>query len=300
MGIPEAIFKAYDIRGLYPAEFAEDAAERVGYALAQQLGAARVGVGRDPRPSSPGIADAFAAGAAAAGAAVVDFGMVATEMLYYGVADRRLDGGAMVTASHNPPTYNGMKLVGDGALPLSGEQGMPELMQRTLAVGELPEAAADGADRRGPLPRLRQAPARLRRRRRPASGEGRDGRGQRRGRQACPSGLRRRAAGPYRPVLRGRRELPEPRAEPAARGEPRRARGTRAGREGRPRDRLGRRRRPLLLHRRERRVRARRLRHGAARRGAARPASRRRHPLRPPRQPGGARHDHGRTGACPC
>ena len=144
MGIPEAIFKAYDIRGLYPAEFAEDAAERVGYALAQQLGAARVGVGRDPRPSSPSIADAFAAGAAAAGAAVVDFGMVATEMLYYGVADRRLDGGAMVTASHNPPTYNGMKLVGDGALPLSGEQGMPELMQRTLAVGELPQAAADG------------------------------------------------------------------------------------------------------------------------------------------------------------
>ncbi len=94
MVIPEAIFKAYDIRGLYPSEFDESAAARVGYALTQQLGATRIGVGRDPRPSSPDIAEAFAAGAAAAGAAVVDFGMVPTEMLYYGVADRGLDGGA--------------------------------------------------------------------------------------------------------------------------------------------------------------------------------------------------------------
>ena len=148
MAIPEAIFKAYDIRGLCPSEFDEAAAERVGYALTQQLDGERLGVGRDPRTSSPGIAAAFAAGVAAAGAAVVDFGMVATEMLYYGVADRGLDGGAMVTASHNPPAYNGMKLVGEGALPLSGEQGMPELMRRTLAVGD--------AARRGPM----AAPAR--------------------------------------------------------------------------------------------------------------------------------------------
>jgi len=140
MTIPEAIFKAYDVRGLYPAELDEATAERIGCALAQQLGARTLGVGMDPRPSSRGLLEAFAAGAAAAGASILDIGLVATEMLYFGVADRRLDGGAMVTASHNPPQYNGMKLVGEGALPLSGEQGMPELMRRTLALGGLPQA----------------------------------------------------------------------------------------------------------------------------------------------------------------
>jgi phosphomannomutase len=142
MPIPEAIFKAYDIRGLYPSEIDEPTAERIGFALAEQLGARSLGVGMDPRPSSRGLLEAFAAGAAAAGASILDMGLVATEMLYYGVADRGLDGGAMITASHNPPRYNGMKLVGEGALPLSGEQGMPELMRRTLALGELPPAPA--------------------------------------------------------------------------------------------------------------------------------------------------------------
>ncbi len=145
MTIPEAIFKAYDVRGLYPSELDEATAERIGYALVQQLGAGSIGVAMDPRTSSPGLRDAFAAGAAAAGASVVDFGLVATEMLYFGVADRGLDGGAMVTASHNPPQYNGMKLVGEGALPLSGEQGMPELMTRTLALKALPPAPSGAA-----------------------------------------------------------------------------------------------------------------------------------------------------------
>ena len=120
MTIPDGIFKAYDIRGLYPQEADEDAAERIGCALAQQLGATRLGAGMDPRPSSAGLLEAFAAGAAGAGASTVDFGLVPTEMLYFGVASRGLDGGVMVTASHNPPQYNGMKLVGAGALPLSG------------------------------------------------------------------------------------------------------------------------------------------------------------------------------------
>jgi phosphomannomutase len=142
MPIPEAIFKAYDVRGLYPSEIDEATAERIGFALARQLGARALGAGMDPRPSSHGLLDAFAAGAAAAGASVLDVGLVATEMLYFGVADRGLDGGVMVTASHNPPQYNGMKLVGEGALPLSGEQGMPELMRRTLAVGDLPPVPA--------------------------------------------------------------------------------------------------------------------------------------------------------------
>jgi phosphomannomutase len=138
MTIPDGIFKAYDVRGLYPEELNEGAAERIGCALAQQLGAARLGVGMDPRPSSVGLLEAFAAGAAAGGASTVDFGLVPTEMLYFGVASSGLDGGAMITASHNPPQYNGMKLVGEGALPLSGDAGIPELKQRSQALGELP------------------------------------------------------------------------------------------------------------------------------------------------------------------
>jgi phosphomannomutase len=148
MTIPDDIFKAYDVRGLYPQELDEDAAERIGCALAQQLGAARLGTGMDPRPSSTGLLEAFAAGAAAAGASTVDFGLVPTEMLYFGVASKELDGGVMITASHNPPQYNGMKLVGAGALPLSGDQGIPELKQRSQALAELPaRAAAAGYER---------------------------------------------------------------------------------------------------------------------------------------------------------
>jgi phosphomannomutase len=144
--VPAHIFKAYDVRGLYPSELDETVAERIGFALTQQLGATSMGVGMDPRPSSPGIVEAFATGAARAGASVTEFGAIATEMLYYGVASRGLGGGAMVTASHNPPQYNGLKLVGEGALPLSGEEGMPELLRRVQALDRLP-AEPDGPTR---------------------------------------------------------------------------------------------------------------------------------------------------------
>lgn len=144
MTIAEGIFKAYDIRGLYPQEIDADVARRIGYALVQQLGATSVGAGRDPRLSGPELQEAFSEGAVAAGAHLVDFGMIATEMLYYGVASRRLGGGAAVTASHNPTGYNGMKLVGEGALPLSGEQGMPELKRRVLELAETPSASLEG------------------------------------------------------------------------------------------------------------------------------------------------------------
>ncbi len=144
MTIPDGIFKAYDIRGLYPQELDEAAAERIGCALAQQLGASRLGTGMDPRPSSAGLVKAFAAGAAAAGASTVDFGLVPTEMLYFGVASQGLDGGVMVTASHNPPQYNGMKLVQDGALPLSGDSGIPELKERAQALTDMPALTQHG------------------------------------------------------------------------------------------------------------------------------------------------------------
>jgi phosphomannomutase len=148
MTIPDGIFKAYDVRGLYPQELDEAAAERIGFALAQQLQASRLGAGMDPRPSSAGLLRAFAAGASAAGAETVDFGLVPTEMLYFGVASRGLDGGAMVTASHNPPQYNGMKLVGEGALPLSGDAGIPELRQRAQALAGLPPSASHAGGER--------------------------------------------------------------------------------------------------------------------------------------------------------
>jgi phosphomannomutase len=142
MTIPSGIFKAYDVRGLYPQELDEDAAERIGCALAQQLAAGTLAVGMDPRPSSPGLVEAFTAGACRAGAAVTDIGVVPTEMLYYGVASLGLDGGAMITASHNPPQYNGMKLVEAGAVPLSGDQGIPELKERAQSEAALPQAGA--------------------------------------------------------------------------------------------------------------------------------------------------------------
>ena len=135
MGIDPAIFKAYDVRGLYPEQIDAGVAGLIGRALAEQLGARRLGVGMDPRTSSPELAEAFAAGAAAGGALEVErYGVVATEMVYFGVASRGLDGGAMITASHNPRQYNGAKLVAEGALPLSGEQGMPELRRRVLEL----------------------------------------------------------------------------------------------------------------------------------------------------------------------
>jgi phosphomannomutase len=136
---PDA-FKAYDIRGLYPQELDAEGARRIGAALAAQLGARRLAVGHDPRLSSPELAAAFAVGAEAAGAQVTGFGMIPTEMLYFGVADRGFDGGAAVTASHNPPQYNGMKLVGEGALPLSGDAGIPELKRRVLDMERAPAA----------------------------------------------------------------------------------------------------------------------------------------------------------------
>lgn len=151
MSIDGSIFKAYDVRGTCPGQLDTRVAALIGRALAEQLGARTLGVGMDPRPSSPELLTAFAAGAAQAGATVEDFGMVATEMVYFGVASRALDGGAMITASHNPRDYNGLKLVGPGALPLSGEEGIPELRDRVLTLdadpagGPVPGAAETAA-----------------------------------------------------------------------------------------------------------------------------------------------------------
>ncbi|OFW07766.1 MAG: phosphomannomutase/phosphoglucomutase [Acidobacteria bacterium RIFCSPLOWO2_02_FULL_67_36] len=145
MTINPAIFKAYDVRGLYPSEIDEDAARLIGRGFVSYLGAKAVAVSRDMRLSSPSVAAAFTDGARAQGADVVDYGMMGTDMMYFAVARDRLDGGAQITASHNPKEYNGIKLVRREAFPLSGDAGIGDIRDM-IAGGSLPpEAATPGA-----------------------------------------------------------------------------------------------------------------------------------------------------------
>jgi len=127
------VFKAYDVRGLYPSELDEDGAYAVGRAYVEQFEPRRMAVGRDMRVSAPAVARAVIEGAADGGADVLDLGMVGTEMLYFAVGDLGLDGGICVTASHNPKDYIGMKIVRRGALPVGGESGLMDVRDRALA-----------------------------------------------------------------------------------------------------------------------------------------------------------------------
>jgi phosphomannomutase len=128
-----AVFKAYDVRGLYPTELDEDGAYRVGRAYVEQFEPRRIAVGRDMRLSSPAMAAAVMDGAADGAADVLELGLVGTEMLYYAVGELELDGGICVTASHNPKDYTGMKIVRRGALPVGGDSGLGEIRTRALA-----------------------------------------------------------------------------------------------------------------------------------------------------------------------
>ena len=130
--VDPGIFKAYDVRGIHPGQIDEDVARQVGRAFVAYLGAGRIAVSRDMRLSSPALAAAFIDGALAQGADVVDFGMLGTDMLYYAVARDDLDGGAQITASHNPKQYNGMKLVGRQAAALSGDAGISDVRAMIL------------------------------------------------------------------------------------------------------------------------------------------------------------------------
>jgi phosphomannomutase len=144
--VDPSIFKAYDIRGLYGEQLNGEIAEQIGRAFARVLaqledkpvGALRVGLGRDMRLSAPEMAARYRAGLVAEGVQVLDAGEVGTEMLYYLVGSRGLDGGLMCTASHNPKAYTGAKLVREGALALSGDSGIQDI--RRLVQEGLPEA----------------------------------------------------------------------------------------------------------------------------------------------------------------
>jgi phosphomannomutase len=139
---PPGIFKAYDIRGLHGEEMDETTAHAIGRAFARVLARLRgkepselrVGLGRDMRLTAPAMAAELRDGLIFEGVTVLDAGMVPTEMLYFLVGSHELDGGAMVTASHNPKAYTGVKLVREGALALSGDAGIGDV-QREIEAG---------------------------------------------------------------------------------------------------------------------------------------------------------------------
>jgi phosphomannomutase len=128
------IFKAYDVRGIYPTEVDEAGAYAIGRAYVEQFEPRRIAVGRDMRVSGPAMQGAFTEGAVDAGAEVLDLGMVGTEMLYFAVGELGLDGGAAVTASHNPKEYTGFKIVRRGALPVGGESGLLDVRDRAVSL----------------------------------------------------------------------------------------------------------------------------------------------------------------------
>src|SRR5262245_46363138 len=143
LSLDPGIFKAYDVRGVYPTEVHEEAARAIGAAFVAYLQARRIAVGRDMRLSSPGLAAAFIDGATSRGADVVDYGMIATDMLYFAVARGKHDGGVQITASHNPKQYNGLKMVRREAFPLSGDAGISDIRDM-IANDRLPPPAPRG------------------------------------------------------------------------------------------------------------------------------------------------------------
>ncbi|HEX2085217.1 MAG TPA: phosphomannomutase/phosphoglucomutase, partial [Solirubrobacteraceae bacterium] len=150
MRVDPGIFKAYDVRGLYGEQIDEDVAYAIGRAFARvlsELGGKPVedlslGLGHDMRLEAPALSARYRDGMTDEGASVLDAGMVATEMLYYLVGSRGLDGGLMCTASHNPKEYTGAKLVREGAIALSGDQGIQDV--RRLVEAGLPDAPGGG------------------------------------------------------------------------------------------------------------------------------------------------------------
>ena len=151
-----SIFKAYDIRGVVPDELDAEAAWRIGRGAARFLaarGARRVALGRDARPHTPELADALSRGIRDEGVSVVELGLAATPMVYHAVDHLGLDGGVMVTASHNPARYNGFKICREHAIPIGGDSGLAEIERLAGERAQAPLAAGRGglehADVRG-------------------------------------------------------------------------------------------------------------------------------------------------------
>ena len=151
MPLDADVFKAYDIRGLYGSQIDGDGAEQIGRAFARVLGRLadkdpsqlRVALGHDMRLTAPELAARYSTGLVAEGAHVLDAGQVATEVIYYLVGSRELDGGLICTASHNPKAYTGAKLIREGAIALSGDSGIGDV--RDLIAAGLPQAPGGGS-----------------------------------------------------------------------------------------------------------------------------------------------------------
>ena len=142
MTLDPSVFKAYDVRGIVPDELDADGVYRIVRAYVDEFEPRTMAIGRDMRLTSPELCEAAVRGALDAGSDVDDIGLVGTEMLYYAVCEHGYEGGLIVTASHNPKQYNGMKIVRRGGLPLGGDGGIEKVRDRALA-GEFktPEAA---------------------------------------------------------------------------------------------------------------------------------------------------------------
>ncbi|MEK7493844.1 MAG: hypothetical protein AAB630_01670, partial [Patescibacteria group bacterium] len=131
--INQSIFKAYDVRGLYPQEFNEDAAYRIAKATAVFLKGKTMLIAMDNRDSSPSLKEAVMRGLAEEGVAIIDAGVTTTPMFYFSAYDSQADGGIMVTASHNPPQYNGLKIVGKTAMPIGEASGLHAIKEIACA-----------------------------------------------------------------------------------------------------------------------------------------------------------------------
>ena len=138
------VFKAYDVRGIYPSELDEDGAYAIGRAFVDVFETKRIAVGHDMRVTSPSMAEAVIRGASEAGADVLELGLVGTEMVYFAVGELGLDGGVAVTASHNPKEYTGLKIVRGGALPVGGESGLLEIRDRAMALSDTSQGLTPG------------------------------------------------------------------------------------------------------------------------------------------------------------
>jgi phosphomannomutase len=145
-----SIFKAYDVRGVFGEELRTEDGYRIGRAVARWLEADELAVGRDARPSSPELAEAVVRGIRDEGSGVVELGLVSTPMLYFGVEHLGLAGGVMVTASHNPARYNGLKVCREHAIPVGGDSGLAEIEALAREV-DGPTRGARGARREADL-----------------------------------------------------------------------------------------------------------------------------------------------------
>ena len=134
-------FKAYDIRGKVPSQLNNELAYKIGRTFAKYLNCKKVVIGRDVRKSSPELSQALSKGLTDAGTDVYDLGLCGTEMIYYGTPYFDADGGIMITASHNPPEYNGLKFVKKGSKPMGYGSGLSDIEQMILSdnLGEISE-----------------------------------------------------------------------------------------------------------------------------------------------------------------